>query len=271
MVRFDSGDILAEQPKPKGPQYPKVAAIPGTLVEHRRSGFEGVIVDTFDDGVTIRNREGMQRILRMDPGAFRVDGQVVSIVPAPRQATSTPRVTASGSTAVPEAKARVARASRIYVEGKHDAELIERVWGDDLRVEGIVVLPMDGADDLALLVRKFQPGPGRRLGVLLDHLVEGSKETRLAAQVNSADVLITGHRFVDIWAAIRPDRVGLPPWPDVPRGTPWKEGICQALGVADPADFWRQLLRRVDSYADLHPDLVGAVEQLIDFVTVPEN
>ncbi|MCB0974095.1 MAG: DUF3097 family protein [Actinobacteria bacterium] len=271
MVRFPTGDILAEPPKPKGPSYPKVPAVPGTIVEHRRSGFQGIIIDTFDDGVTIKDRDGKQRILRMDPGAFRVDGQVVSIVPAPSRAQAAPVTTASGSTAVKDVKARVARASRIYVEGKHDAELVERVWGDDLRIEGIVVLPMDGADDLGLLVRKFQPGPGRRLGVLLDHLVSGSKESRIAAEIDNADVLITGHRFVDVWAAIRPDRVGLPPWPDVPRGTPWKEGVCQALGVADPASFWRHLLGRVSTYADLHPDLVGAVEQLIDFVTVPEG
>ena len=33
------------------------------------------------------------------------------------------------------------------------------------------------------------------------------------------------------------------------------------------AEFWRQLLAKVSSYADIDPTLVGAVEQLIDFVT----
>ena len=37
------------------------------------------------------------------------------------------------------AQARVARQSRIYVEGRHDAELVERIWGDDLRHVGVVV------------------------------------------------------------------------------------------------------------------------------------
>ena len=45
----------------------------------------------------------------------------------------------SGSMAVAGAKARTARAARIVVEGVHDAELVERVWGDDLRIEGVVV------------------------------------------------------------------------------------------------------------------------------------
>ena len=45
--------------------------------------------------------------------------------------------TASGSRAVAGTRARVARGSRIWVEGRHDAELVEHVWGDDLRVEGV--------------------------------------------------------------------------------------------------------------------------------------
>ncbi|HEU4490684.1 MAG TPA: DUF3097 family protein [Jiangellales bacterium] len=61
-------------------------------------------------------------------------------------------------------RARVARASRIYVEGRHDAELVEKVWGDDIRVEGVVVEVLGGIDDLPARVAAFRPGPGRRLG-----------------------------------------------------------------------------------------------------------
>ena len=89
-----------------------------------------------------------------------------------------PTRTASGSVAVHGAGPRVARASRIYVEGRHDAELVERVWGDDLRIEGVVVEYLEGIDDLADHVRDFGPGPERRVGVLVDHLVPGSKEAR---------------------------------------------------------------------------------------------
>ena len=56
--------------------------------------------------------------------------------------------------------ARVARASRIWVEGIHDAALVERIWGDDLRIEGVVVEPLDGIDELPQAVRGFGPGPG---------------------------------------------------------------------------------------------------------------
>jgi hypothetical protein len=178
--------------------------------------------------------------------------------------------TASGSIAGPAgAPAKVARASRICVEGLHDAELVEKVWGDDLREQGIVVEVLDGVDDLAAVVRRFGPGPDRRLGILVDHLVPGSKESRLAAEVAGSHVLVTGHPYVDVWQAVRPAALGLRAWPRVPRGRPWKEGVCQALGVPEPALLWRRILAAATDYTDLEPPLVGAVEQLLDFLTAP--
>ena len=195
-----------------------------------------------------------------------IEGRPVTLIRPTVAAAHAHRVTASGSIAG-EGRARTARASRIWVEGKHDAELVEHVWGDDLRELGIVVEPMHGADDLAALVAEFAPGPQRRLGVLLDHLVAGSKETRIAQTVRDPNVLVTGHPFVDVWAGIRPKVLGLDDWPDIPKGdVPWKEGLCAALGV--PFDgFWPRLRNRVRTFADLRPELVGAVERLIDFVS----
>src|SRR5262249_3286662 len=148
-------------------------------------------------------------------------------------AVTRPRRTASGSVAVPGATARLARASRIWVEGIHDASLVERIWGDDLRIEGVVVEPLDGIDELPHAVRQFGPGPGRRLGVLVDHLVAGSKESRVVAGVSAPHVLVTGHPYVDIWQAVKPERLGVRAWPEVPRGQPWKEGVCAALGAGE--------------------------------------
>ena len=161
----------------------------------------------------------------------------------------------------------MARASRIWVEGRHDAELVEKVWGDDLRELAIVVEPMGGIDDLSAAVAAFGPGPTRRLGILVDHLVVGSKETRLTSLVRHPDVLVTGHPFVDVWAAVHPRVIGEQAWPEVPKGQPWKDGVCAALGVTDPAAFWPRLRNRVTSYVDLRPELVGSVERLLDFVS----
>ena len=178
-------------------------------------------------------------------------------------------VTASGSVAVPGASARVARAARIWVEGVHDAALVERVWGDDLRVEGVVVERLDGIDHLDRAVDDFRPGPARRLGVLVDHLVPGSKESRIVEGVRRPDVLVTGTPYVDVWQAVRPPVLGIAAWPDIPKGTEWKAGVCAALGFGDPPAAWRRILSSVTSYRDLEPALVGAVERLIDFVTDP--
>jgi Protein of unknown function (DUF3097) len=256
----------------QAPRYPEVEAHKGLTVRHRTSGVVGTVVAFSGTQVKLRSPSGREQAFPVADGAFSVEGSTVTLI-RPRPATGAPgaqSLTASGSIAVPGQRARVARASRILVEGLHDAELVEKVWGDDLRVEGVVVEPLHGADDLGSVVAEFEPGPGRRLGVLLDHLVTDTKEWRLARTVDHPDVLITGHPFVDVWQAIRPATVGIPAWPTVPRGTDWKTGICAALGFrGTPAELWRQLLGQVGSYRDLEPALVGAVEQLIDFVAPP--
>ena len=254
--------------------YPEVPAAPGLVAFHRASGFRGTIARLEAGGVVLRTDRGAERLFRFGlPGAFAVEGEAVTLVrPRPRSAPggSAPlRTTASGSVAEPRRPAQVAKASRILVEGVHDAELLEKVWGDDLRSEAIVVEPIDGVDNLAAVVRAFGPARHRRLGVLVDHLVPGSKEARLVAAVDDPNVLVTGTPYVDVWQAIRPSVVGIDAWPVVPKGRPWKEGVCEALGVDDPGLLWRRLLGSVRSYADLEPALVGAVERLLDFLTDP--
>jgi len=154
---------------------------------------------------------------------------------------------------------------------------VEKVWGDDLRIEGVVVEYLGGVDDLADHLRAFRPGPQRRVGVLVDHLVRGSKESRIADAIargpHGKDVLILGHPYIDVWQAVKPDRLGLRQWPSIPRSIEWKRGICQHLGwphrdQADIARAWKQILAQVRSYDDLEPALLGRVEELIDFVTV---
>jgi hypothetical protein len=256
---------------------PEVAAERDLVVEEASTGFCGAVVrvEKTPEGftVTLEDRHGRLRVFPMDPRGFLIDGAVVTLVrPAAASAPARPTRTASGSVAVPGARAKVARAGRIYVEGRHDAELVERVWGDDLRIEGVVVEYLAGIDDLPAVVRRFAPGPERRLGVLVDHLVPGSKESRIAARVTDAGVLVVGHPYIDVWQAVRPASVGIAGWPDVPRGVPWKEGVCAALGwPVDPPSAWRRILASVNSYRDLEPALLGRVEQLIDFVTAPSE
>jgi hypothetical protein len=259
---------------------PDVAADPGLVVEDVETGWVGAVLRTERSGgihlVVLEDRRGTVRSFPLGPG-FWVDGAPVRLVAPPAAVAARRTRTASGSVAVQGARARIARASRILVEGRHDAELVEQVWGDDLRIEGVVVEMLDGVDDLAATVRSLAPGPGRRLGVLVDHLVAGSKEWREAASVArlgslGEHVLVVGHPYVDVWQAVRPQRLGLRRWPDVPRGRPWKEGVLAALGwphatQADVAAGWRRILAAVQTYADLEPELLGRVEELIDFVT----
>jgi hypothetical protein len=247
---------------------PEVDAEPDLVVEDADSGFCGAVVGFEMGAVVLEDRFGKRRNFPLLPAAFLLDGQPVTLrkpaaAPAPRARTRT----ASGSVAVAGAPARVARASRIWVEGIHDAALVERIWGDDLRIEGVVVEPLDGIDALEAEIAAFGPAPGARLGVLVDHLVPGSKESRIVARVTSPHVLVTGHPYVDIWQAVKPSAIGIDAWPVVPPGRPWKEGICAALGVAEPAALWRRILGTVRSYKDVETPLINSMERLIDFVT----
>ena len=112
----------------------------------------------------------------------------------------------------------------------------------------------------------------------MDHLVPGSKEARIAETVRRGPggehTLVVGHPYVDIWQAVKPARVGLDRWPTVPRDTEWKHGICAALGwphrnQADIAAAWQRIRGSVRDWTDLEPELIGRVEELIDFVTQP--
>lgn len=278
--RYGTDVLSGDWRAPKRGRAVEAPAELGAVVEEVTTDWVGEIVAVDRDlhTLTLEDRRGRRRTFPLGAG-FLLEGRpVILVAPVRRTTPAKPTRTASGSVAVHDAKARVARASRIFVEGRHDAELVEKVWGDDLRVEGVVVEYLDGVDDLSEQLRDFRPGPERKVGVLVDHLVPGSKESRIAQAVAKSPVgkhvLIVGHPFIDVWAAVKPDRLGLERWPDVPRSIEWKKGVCQHLGwphrdQADIARAWKHILGRVSSYHDLEPALLGRVEELIDFVTAP--
>jgi hypothetical protein len=284
--RYGTDVLAGDWKQPKNGRAVAAPAEIGAVVEEVTTDWCGeiVAVDRDLDTLTLEDRRGKRRTFPLGPG-FLLEGKPVILTAPARRAPGLdkldhqgrPTRTASGSVAVHGAKARVARASRIFVEGRHDAELVEKVWGDDLRIEGVVVEYLGGVDDLADHLVSFKPGPQRRVGVLVDHLVRGSKESRIADAIlrgpNGPHVRIVGHPFIDIWQAVKPERIGLREWPTIPRNVEWKKGVCQHLGwphrdQADIARAWQHLLSKVSSFADLEPVLLGRVEELIDFVTV---
>ena len=291
MVDRYGGDVLGGdwRTPPRGRSV-ELPAETGTVVEDVETGWCGAVVRVEKAGgvhvVHLEDRRGRTRGFRLGPG-FLVDGSPVTLTPPRRAAQArlgaaraAAARTASGSVAVTGTRARVARGSRIFVEGRHDAELVEKVWGADLRVEGVVVEMLDGVDDLADAIRHFAPESGRRMGVLVDHLVPGTKEWQVVERARAVHpfarhVLVVGHPYVDVWQSVRPQRLGMDAWPVIPRGTSWKAGVAAHLGwphasQADLARAWRWILGAVDSYADLEPALLGRVEELIDFVTAAD-
>lgn len=286
--RYGTDVLAGDWRKPPRGRSTQIPAEPGLVVEEVQTGWCGAVVSVEKSGgmrvVHLEDRHGRSRAFPMGPG-FLIDGKPVELVAAASRsnaaalqaARDAAARTASGSRAVTDATARVARGSRIFVEGKHDAELVEKVWGADLRIEGVVVEMLNGVDDLRAVIREFGPTPERRMGVLVDHLVPGTKEARIVADALAIpearqDVLVLGHPYVDVWQSVRPERLGWKQWPVIPRGTSWKHGILAELGwphasQADVANGWKRILGTVRSYTDLQPELLGRVEELIDFVT----
>ena len=275
-----------------GARRPRSVEVPieyGMVLEDISSGWVGAVTRVEKSGgvhlVELEDRRGRKRSFPLG-GGFWLEGKPIIALPpkaAPAQkapALTTPggrALTNSGSIAPEKRVARVARQSRIWVEGRHDAELIQHVWGEDLADVGVAVQLLEGVDHLEEILEVFGPTKTVRAGVLVDHLVPGSKESRIAEAVSARwedAVLVVGHPFVDIWQAVKPQRLRLQAWPDVPRGTDIKHGTLEYLGwshanQADIAQGWKRILATVRNYKDLEPALLGRVEELIDFVTQP--
>ncbi|GAA5148902.1 DUF3097 domain-containing protein [Microbacterium pseudoresistens] len=270
-------DFLASGWRDQGTVRPTpTPAAPGLVVEVAADGFCGAVTRVEGRLVELEDRHGRRRQFPLGAG-FMIDGEPV-LLTLPRAAADVRARTASGSFAADDTRARIARPSRILVEGRHDAELVEKVWGHDLRVEGVVVEYLEGIDLLDDLLSVAPPDRTRRYGVLVDHLVPGSKESRIAEQIlrgpHGAHLRIVGHPFIDVWQCVTPAAMGIRAWPEIPRGTEWKVGVCRAFGwpaetQTDIAYAWKRILARVSTYRDLEPSLLGRVEELIDFVTEP--
>lgn len=265
MTPTDEPRLLAPKQKQSIPQ---VEGTVGLLVEVASAGFAGTIVAVNQTSVTLVDRRGRERHFARTDGAFIVNEcRVTLTVPARRQISApTQKITPSGSVAVNH-RAKVAQPSRIFVGGVHDAALIEQVWGDDLRAAAIVVEPLHGIDDLAVHVQAFGASSTRRLAVLLDHLTLGSKESRLKASIDDPNVLIVGHAFVDIFAAVKPERLGVTQWPDIPRDEDYKYGLATRLGFTSTTELFHAVSQAVRTWTDFDQSLIKSVEQALDFVT----
>ena len=111
-------------------QLPEVPVERGMVLEDVQSGWVGAVTRVEKSGgmhvVALEDRRGKSRSFRLGYG-FLLEGQPIRLMPpAPRQAPAPAGRTASGSVRVAGQRAQVAKASRIWVEGKHDAELVEK-------------------------------------------------------------------------------------------------------------------------------------------------
>ena len=130
MTRNDpyGSDILKGHARRRKPAYPEVQAEPGIVVEVVGSDFVGAVIafDRTHDGdfVRLEDRRGTQRLFKMLPGAFEVEGRRVTLTRAVAEQQA-PAVSNSGSRRVEGVRAKVAMPSRIWVEGILVAAIVE--------------------------------------------------------------------------------------------------------------------------------------------------
>lgn len=254
------------------------------VLEDVETGWVGAIVSCEKSGGKyIVNLENAHKKIRSFPlgFGFLYEGEPVKLIPYVQVAPAKTKISVSGGKLAPKQKAKVAKASRIWVEGKHDAQLIEKIWGDDLRDLGIVVESLNGVDCLEEMVLKFAPNRNQKLGILVDHLVPRSKEEKIVNQTLSHAqfrpfVCILGHPYVDIWQAIKPNTLGFQAWPEISLGLPWKESVLKHLGLpcatkTDVALAWQHFLAKVNKYSDLEHYLLRSMENIVDFLTEPDR
>ena len=257
---------------------PEIALERGMVLEDATTGFCGAVTRWENGLVVLEGRGDKRRSFPIGYGLLLEGKPVLVKVPprAPATGQRTPGRTASGSVAGPTERAKVALPSRIYVEGRHDAELVEKIWGDDLRHVGVVVEFMDGIDDLSDIVAEFRPERGRRWAcwpITWCPAARSPGSPPAWRRVRTARTCSSP--AIPSWTSGRRSsrsKLGLPSWPHVPRGTDIKHGTCAALGwphrdQADIARAWQRILATVTSWSDLERGLLTPVEQLIDFVT----
>ena len=258
-----------------------MAAEPGIVVETADGRFCGAVIglgQAVDAGerratVVLEDRHGRRRDFPLLPAAFSCDGRLVTLVPR------TPARGALDPGPGPNRLGIVAVPGRARAGGR-EPDLGRRP-------------PRRGAGRTHLGRRPASRRHRRRTDRAAWTTSPGSRRLRAGrgtdgwaywsttwyraarkpgssprfAGLRAPYVLVTGHPYVDIWQAVKPTAIGIDQWPVVPRGQPWKQGICAALGVSAPAELWRRVLASVDSYADVEVPLLRAVEQLLDFVT----
>lgn len=180
-----SGDILQGHARRQPQTFPEVKPELDMVVEVYGDDFVGAIVGgertTDGDFIRLEDRYGATRLFKVKPGGFMLEGKRITLTRYvdPRLLPPKQSMSNSGSRRVENLQAKVAAPSRIWVEGVHDAAIVEKVWGHDLSVEGVVVEFIEGLDSLPDMLAEFQPNAQRRVGVLADHLIEGTKEARL--------------------------------------------------------------------------------------------
>ena len=267
-------DVLAAGNQRQRRELRRVPAEPGLVVEDATGRFCGAVVLCEKDAVTLEDRHGNRRVFPLGPAAFLLEGEPVMLVrpavaagPAPRDGGlpgAPPPARWPPRPAGPRSPGRAASTSRAattqnWWRRSGETTCATSAWSWSISAASTTCprswtgsAPAPGAGSASWWTTWWT---GRRRA--------GSPppcNTRMCSS-SAIPTSTSGRRSSRRCLASAAGR-GVPP------GTPWKEGVLQALGwPPDTAAAWQRILHAVTSYADLEPEFLGRVEELIDFVT----
>ncbi len=158
----------------------------GMLVEDRSSHFTGDVVRWSAEGVTLQDRHDYVRHFGWKPGGFLLEGRPVTLV-RPGRATATQRHHGVGldrrRPGAPRWLGRAGSGSRASTTPSCSSTCGVTICASSASSSSRCT----GPTIWRLRCAGFGPATERRLGVLLDHLVAGSKESRIAATVTRSE------------------------------------------------------------------------------------
>ena len=206
------------------------------VVEDAQTGFVGAVVRIEYGRMELEDRHGRRKPFPIGPG-YLIDGRPV-ILTAPRQrradGAGTHRIRFGGGVR----RTRQGRAGEPDLRRGPPRRRTRRagVGRRPARRGRRRRIPRRRRRSRRRSSRSSGPAPAVGFGVLVDHLVAGSKEARIADAVRrgpgGVHTLVVGHPFIDIWQAVKPARLGVSAWPVIPQGRGLEARRVPGAGLA---------------------------------------
>jgi hypothetical protein len=244
-------DVLAQGWRERGAKVAVDVPAEKDLVVEVADGFCGAVTRIEGGQVELEDYRGRRRLFPMGAG-FMIDGEPVRLVHPARAGTAGARRSAPPRD---PSRSTIPCAHRAAEPDPRRAGTTPSSWR---RSGGTICAPRASSWSTCRsrpaggLLAAAPPRRDRRYGVLVDHLVPGSKETRIVEQImrgpHGAHLRIVGHPYIDVWQCVTPTAMGIRAWPGSRAARNGRPGSAAprlaGRSQADIAHAWKRILSR---------------------------